>query len=173
MPLHGPWPRGTDGDPPWAWRAGGCFSCALQGQGQQRLPVHTGGLAPAAALTSLFFFFLVVLYNFVEESFALLQSTPCIDAHESLFSDAHSTISVFLLLSWLPPWTRGFLGALAAKKTARSCSHVTVCMSSHSGAHVSGTARLRMLPECPRVPGARHTARGPRGSVGFGARATC
>lgn len=120
-----------------------------------------------------FFFFLVVLYNFVEESFALRQSTPCIDAHESLFSDAHSTISVFLLLSWLPPWTRGFLGALAAKKTARSCSHVTVCMSSHSGAHVSGTARLRMLPECPRVPGARHTARGPRGSVGFGARATC
>lgn len=120
-----------------------------------------------------FFFFLVVLYNFVEESFALRQSTPCIDAHESLFSDAHSTISVFLLLSWLPPWTCGFLGALAAKKTARSCSHVTVCMSSHSGAHVSGTARSRMLPECPRVPGARHTARGPRGSVGFGARATC
>lgn len=120
-----------------------------------------------------FFFFLVVLYNFVEESFALRQSTPCIDAHESLFSDAHSTISVFLLLSWLPPWTRGFLGALAAKKTARSCSHVTVCMSSHSGAHVSGTARLRMLPECPRVPGTRHRARGPRGSVGFGARATC
>lgn len=102
-----------------------------------------------------FFFFLVVLYNFVEESFALRQSTPCIDAHESLFSDAHSTISVSLafLAPSLDTWLFRSLGS------QENCEVMFPCHCLHVQPQRGSRLRNSAVAHAPRVsPRARRSA---------------